>query len=480
MSDPRDDRIREALERQHRRIAAHIDTRAGLDRIKEKSPMRRALVPALATALLIAVLVGAVALVSPFGGDDPVAGPSTTLPPTTTIPADSTTTTPPETTTTSPVTTVPAATTTVPVTTTIPPPEELGFVVAGVAADDVLNVRERPDPGATIVGGLAPGARVPTTGLATSDVPGPGWWQVRLADGTEGWVNNRFVASASLSDVGLDVVPCAEPGTTNESEPAVSPGGDASEADHVFALDLADSGPECDRVVIHLGAGTAGGWPESPAARIPDGIEVSVAGPVVVVTFPAGIVTVRPTATERDLGVATAFVVRTPDGPLQVRVHFDRNIAVGASYLPDPARIVLDVAGAPTGTGLDLAPVAGPNTVLRHPVQVDLNGPGVTQPITVSGYARPFEAQGAAVVRTVGAGGPGSGDPVEATFSSVGGQPETATQFSFMTTDYVTTWGSFEFTIDGLAPGEYELFVGEMSAADGSPIGVYDTFTVAG
>ncbi|WP_299360656.1 SH3 domain-containing protein [uncultured Paracoccus sp.] len=62
------------------------------------------------------------------------------------------------------------------------------FDVTGVAADDRLNIRERPDPSAPIIGTLAPDAReVEVVGERS------GWAQVTSAE-RSGWVNAKFLA----------------------------------------------------------------------------------------------------------------------------------------------------------------------------------------------------------------------------------------------------------------------------------------------
>lgn len=62
------------------------------------------------------------------------------------------------------------------------------FDVTGVAADDVLNIRERPDAGAPIIGRLAPDAtRVEVVGERS------GWMQVNTGE-RSGWVNGRYLA----------------------------------------------------------------------------------------------------------------------------------------------------------------------------------------------------------------------------------------------------------------------------------------------
>ena len=61
------------------------------------------------------------------------------------------------------------------------------FDVTGVAAGDTLNIRERPDPSAPVIGTLPPEA----TGVEVV-AERSGWAQVNTA-GRRGWVNSRFL-----------------------------------------------------------------------------------------------------------------------------------------------------------------------------------------------------------------------------------------------------------------------------------------------
>lgn len=61
------------------------------------------------------------------------------------------------------------------------------FDVTGVAADDVLNIRERPDAKAPIIGRLAPDA----TRVEVVAERG-GWMQVNAGE-RSGWVNGRYM-----------------------------------------------------------------------------------------------------------------------------------------------------------------------------------------------------------------------------------------------------------------------------------------------
>lgn len=115
--------------------------------------------------------------------------PSATLPPPPTVaPPLPTGTTGPQPTaapTTAPPTATPVA--------TINPTTGSAYRVAFVAADDVLNVRRRPDPDSAVVAQLLPG----TTGIRVIDEGrtlrgGSLWLPVETAAG-DGWVNSRFL-----------------------------------------------------------------------------------------------------------------------------------------------------------------------------------------------------------------------------------------------------------------------------------------------
>jgi uncharacterized membrane protein len=66
--------------------------------------------------------------------------------------------------------------------------------VAGVAADDVLNIREAPDAGSAIIGTLAPDA-TDIEVIAVQD----GWALVNT-DGTSGYASLRFLVRAAGPD----------------------------------------------------------------------------------------------------------------------------------------------------------------------------------------------------------------------------------------------------------------------------------------
>ncbi len=241
-------------------------------------------------------------------------------------------------------------------------------------------------------------------------------------------------------------------------------------------------GQGCDRTVIALGALPAGGGAffedGVPAASVPAGVEVTAHGARAHVTLP-GVDMGRISGMDF-FGEPAAFVVREfPAGPgvpdLYVDVLHDGFRRSQASFLAGPARIVIDSIPAITPPGLRLGPVVGDGlVVLRDPV--DPTGAGVSPPIEVFGYGRPFEASDVASL-TLAA----TGAPAVATWSGCESAfvipPGSGCVYG--TTDYIDAWGQFSFTVESVAPGTYELFVADTGALEDAPArGVRDTFTV--
>lgn len=426
---------------------------------------RRNLTAALGGAAVVVLVIAAVVVFNSFDGEDGDGSSSTTptsAPSSTTEPATSSTTT------------------------TSPPAgwDDGRYLVVGVADDDVLNVRNNPGASHQIVGTLAPHARVALDGYsAMSD--GSEWRSVLLEDGTRGWVNATFLAPPPGWEAPFDVLPCREDGAGYGGTQTGDGSASGDGAGNVLDVFTYQSG-ECDRIVLVLGEGEGlpgAGWSSLPAPTTPAGTAVVSGGSVVEIRLP-GVLDARPVAqtVESEFG----YVLATRDMPLAqsreelvFRAFFDGNRRAAIQFLDTPARVIVDVRSVPTGTGLEVAAKRGDLAVVM-PIQVDRSGPGVEVPVVVNGWARPFEAQGVAILREAAAE-PGTGELVEATFSGtdfVGTQ--TTSTYPFMTADYTEAWGAFSFTIEALIPGTYELFVGDYNQETGDPVGAYQTFTVAG
>jgi hypothetical protein len=143
--------------------------------------------------------------------------------------------------------------------------------------------------------------------------------------------------------------------------------------------------------------------------------------------------------------VRSAFVVTSPDGgSLYVDVHLAGEAEAFVTTLDDPARVVVDLR--PGGGALPQASPMHPRVVVLEP------RPGAaTYPLTVTGYARTFEAN---VVVRLERGGE---DLLEDFTTSTG---------------WLDAWGHYAFTIEDGPEGDVILHVGEYSARDGSWEGV--------
>lgn len=435
----------------------------------------------LAAAAVIVLVLGSVAfalnanrsldVVSPAASTTvtTLASTESTVPSTdSTVAGESTTTTAPDTSTTTTTTT----------TTTVVASPAVGWHVVDVASNDVLNVRQSPSAGSPIVGTLAHNQdNVTVLPRAGNPIGGAAWYGVRLNDGTEGFVNSRFLAHPSTWDAGIAAVPCTASKSSGEATASTPSSGDASA---VVALFQVKTG-SCDRYVIVLGkdnlevfetANTLGGGD----------IRVTSGGTRVTVELPSVITGVAPQATNADFTDALALTVLpinktgAPDD-LEVRFLHSSSRLAGVTVLSNPARIVIDVGSAPTGTGLDYTPVVGKGvTILEHPVDQSVDKVGVTHSFSVTGYARWFEAQGYATITTLDGAQPTDIAWSGPSLSSSNGN--TASIYAL----YIPTWGEFTFTVD-LPSGGYELFVGDdCMSPDGNtsqPCGVTETFDVA-
>ncbi len=263
-----------------------------------------------------------------------------------------------------------------------------------------------------------------------------------------------------------------------QPSPAPAP---ASDAVGVLGMSFT-RGRGCDRAVIGLGADPGDPFASmGPASSVPAGVVVGADGNRIHVEMP-GITRGRIRGMDF-LGDPYAFVVRewgVGNDDLYVDIHYGTFKRVRATYLADPARVVIDSVPAVTPSRtrfgqVKLGPVLGDGVFLRE--ALDPAGGGVGVPISVIGYARPFEASDVASLIEAG-----TGAAVPATWSGCTPIPANPTdRCGYGTSDYIDAWGEFRFTIESLAPGTYELFVADSGALeDVAPRGVIDTFTVVG
>lgn len=198
-----------------------------------------------------------------------------------------------------------------------------------------------------------------------------------------------------------------------------------------------------ERVVVDFGAGS------EPAGKVPEWSLITPRGDGLLrLSLPSVISTA---VSDGDLGdgfLEDFHVVRAPDGGLFIDVLSEEAFTYRVMELEDPARLAIDFksAGVPPEAK---PPAEGGNTVLTEPRA----GERISDPLTVSGYSRNFEARNEIILR-------------DAT-------GEVVARRSVASNDWSATWGYFEATLD--LPdfeGRGTLMVGSRSARDGSFEGV--------
>lgn len=194
----------------------------------------------------------------------------------------------------------------------------------------------------------------------------------------------------------------------------------------------------CERVVIDLGMadGSAAAAPGMVAASLLRDLGV------VRVRLP-DVESVDPDATERMTGgelASAAYVVRSRDGGLYVDLHLGGSAEVAVTTLADPARVVVDLR--PGGSAIPAPAASTIRVVMLTP------RPGAaTYPLTVTGYARTFEAN--VVARLVQGG-------------------DLVVEDHTTATAWTDAWGEFSITFADGPAGAVEVQAGEYSARDGA------------
>ncbi|MCO6452738.1 MAG: SH3 domain-containing protein [Caldilineales bacterium] len=103
-----------------------------------------------------------------------------------------------------------------------------------VIADSPINVRGGPGTGFAVVGSLTGGERAPILGRTNDS----SWWQIELADGTEGWVLAEIVSTSGNTD-GIAIaanIPTPPPAPTTAPRPTAAPTNPPAPAGPAFRL----------------------------------------------------------------------------------------------------------------------------------------------------------------------------------------------------------------------------------------------------
>lgn len=273
---------------------------------------------------------------------------------------------------------------------------------------------------------------------------------------------NRILAVLLVSIVSLLVVACpqdrGDPPADDVAvnDVAVCLQGEPFVAEGAIALDAAEAGDAhrvsnlrweahagCERFVIDL-VGEDG----SPATSAGE-VRAEVLRDLGVVRLSLREVEhVDPDATDISLDgplARAAYAVWSPEGRwVYVDLHLLDEAEAHVTVLDEPARVVIDLR--PGGGALPSPAVANERVVVLEP------RPGeAAYPLTVTGYARTFEANVVARIEQ-------EGEPVDETFTTA--------------TAWADAWGHYSLTFDEGPAGRIELHVGEHSARDGTWQGV--------
>ena len=219
-------------------------------------------------------------------------------------------------------------------------------------------------------------------------------------------------------------------------------GGEGFDADTVLAVRYGEH-EGYERVVLDLGAG------EESAEMVPRWTLASAEGDGLTrIHLPSASATSVSDGNFAD-GLLKGFhVVRAPEGGMFVDVLARGAFRYRTLELTGPARLVIDFQ--PSGTPLKKpAPAAGGETVLVEP----RFGARVSDPLTVGGYSRNFEAANTIILKDR--------------------RGRELVRETVTANDWSTTWGYFEATLDLPSfTGKGTLQVGTASARDGSFEGV--------
>ena len=424
--------------------------------------------------------------------EPPTTTTTTTEPPTTTTtePPSTTTTEPPSTTTTEP----PATTTTEPPATTEPEwHQEAPLLFDLLVADSEWYARDGGDPlRATVRSGpgidydeaamiTVPRLVIEGTGAVLTDDRGVGWRELLLGIERSGWMEadrmeiNRTAQTSYFDD------PCATDGAAEGPAPiSGATGVSDSEArvDHVAQM-WHLLGPGCDR--LHIAFGTAWDYDSGGplASAVPKDLSVEAFDTWARISV-AGLDAARLDAASEQSWNLASVVARSTDGAVVIDVYAPQPSLFAAQKLRDPARLLVDVIpatnngnGSPLATNPQLH--ASSSSFVAWPGELDERNPTkVSLPLTVRGYSRWFESAGIVEIQHA--------DGTAATATVTGPQtfnPGTGSRWGLTATDWLEAWGTFEFTIDNLEPGEYRLLVGEYPPIDDSSfVGVTIPFAV--
>ena len=322
--------------------------------------------------------------------------------------------------------------------------EEPLWRVVNVGHNDELNVRAAPDQSAEIVGTLAPAMTgIEATGRGRLLDSGATWLEIKIEAGPVGWAN-AFYLEPMNGGTGFEDLAC---NLSGGSSPIAAPSAGSGGSTQVVSIGQFN-GP-CDRIVITLDkdqfvAGTTGYSVDDSRVRVDlPGVDLAL---------------------QQDNTLGNTYIVRDGQSGEFYAERFASPAPSGVTFLTQPARIVIDVAAGSGAADFDY--LSG-IVVITEFLEGDSSQPDlVSLPATVAGFGRPFEAVfGIAIIDAA------TGDQVTASWSGGFGGSTTTDLYAVNTSDWVSAWGEFEFSFDGLAPGDYILRLDE----GGGDVNLHDT-----
>lgn len=270
---------------------------------------------------------------------------------------------------------------------------------------------------------------------------------------------------------------CSSAGPPRPSEAVLD--GTASVLQVVPTITFSEVG-DCDRLAVDLGHEDGDLIPEIRVFQRGDG-EVRVQLPAIAATQPLE----EGAAVDGTSHGISAFVV-AETGSSAVRIFPDRELSLSVWWSSIDNVLVLDmrIDLSSSHHSVPIVGVDGVNVVLTSPVGSDVQDSEL--PIEVVGFSRLiFEGQGVVRIRRdVNKQAGGELVPVELSGPGIGSFPGTNLEHGLALSASDGAWTEFQFAIESLDPGRYELFVGDDVALGDSDVheevGVYVNFAVSG
>lgn len=326
-------------------------------------------------------------------------------------------------------------------------PIQLGptHFVVGVDQDDVLNGRFSPGVGSNINAEIDPAyGTVRVKGVEEESEDGGVWTSVTYSPDTQlvfepfagpayGWVNSAFLAPISG---------WLPPGGACDLTSGIGDlaGDDASTADEIYDVTAIDLG-DCVRIVVTFAESASGDHlgvvlPPIAAAAI-DQARLRISAPVD---------TVLRHATDLFAEDYAGLVASRPGNGLWIDIALPG--AASVRGLAETGQLVVDLEKGDVseifvrdGTIVALPPIETPSSFI------------------FVGYARPFEATMSVHV------GEWQGDAVFP--ESILGPSVILDGAALMTTGWLDAWGIYEFRVEGLQSGQYQVIVADDTAVEG-------------